>query len=129
MDKPAWKTEFSRLWDQLVPLSGQAPTVQGELVRSIGRLTDEAFRNGNVNFDRGHRIMCQFLREKLSDPSVFTTAEIQGINQSIDRILVDERPDVMGPVTAFDRIKEQVVRWCAARPTPISREMNKDLHR
>jgi hypothetical protein len=129
VDKPAWKAEFDRLWDQLVPASGQAATVQGELIRSIGRLRDEAYRNGNVNFDGGHRIMCDFLRDRLSDPGVFDPDQFKDINQAIDRILVDERPDVMGPITAFDRVAERVVQWCLARPTPIPHAPDKKLLR
>ena len=49
----AWQEEYGRLWDDLVPGRGQALTVQGELVRCIGRLTDEAYRNGNQNWETG----------------------------------------------------------------------------
>jgi hypothetical protein len=129
MDSRTWKIEFNRLSDQLVPASGQAPTVQGELIRSIGRLTDEAYRNGNGNFDDGYRMMCRYLREKLSDPNVFTNDDIKEINQCIDRILVDDRPDVMGPTTSYDRVAEKVVRWCMARQTPIPHQQNPDLYR
>lgn len=45
-----WQAEFARLWDELVPPRGQARTVQGELIRCVGRLTDEAYRNGNQNW-------------------------------------------------------------------------------
>src|SRR6187399_3135026 len=30
-----WRAEHRRLWTDLVPASGQAPTVQGELIRAI----------------------------------------------------------------------------------------------
>jgi hypothetical protein len=33
-----WRTEFKRLWKELVPPEGQADTVQGELIRALGRL-------------------------------------------------------------------------------------------
>jgi hypothetical protein len=32
---------WQKMWDRLVPKNGQAVSVQGELVRIIGRMTDE----------------------------------------------------------------------------------------
>src|ERR1044072_8758514 len=55
------KNEFRALWQSLVPDSGQASTVQGELIRSVGRLRDEAERNGNANWDEGHELFCYFI--------------------------------------------------------------------
>jgi hypothetical protein len=49
-----WKQEQTRLWESLVPSQGQADTLQGELVRIAGKLTDQAFRNGNMNWDADH---------------------------------------------------------------------------
>jgi len=45
-----WKREQTRLWQTLVPKSGRASTLQGELIRITGKLTDEAYRNGNMNW-------------------------------------------------------------------------------
>jgi hypothetical protein len=87
------------MWKELVPDSGQA--VQGELVRALGRLTDEAYRNGNINFDDGHRLFCEFLRVKPNDSSVFSAEEINEINRSIERVLDVEHPDVSGPAPPF----------------------------
>ena len=40
------------IWQNFVPKSGQAETVQGELLRAIEKLRDEAHRNGNANFNK-----------------------------------------------------------------------------
>ena len=40
---------FSRLWDQLVPDSGQCKTLQGEVIRIAGRVGHEVFDNGGIN--------------------------------------------------------------------------------
>ncbi len=34
-----YQTEYDELYDKLVPSSGEAPTVHGELIRGISRLT------------------------------------------------------------------------------------------
>lgn len=39
----------SRLFQQLVPSSGSAPSLQGELLRSVGKLRHERFQNGWAN--------------------------------------------------------------------------------
>ena len=39
--------ETKYLWNTYVPKKGQALTVQGELVRAVEKLRDEAQRNGN----------------------------------------------------------------------------------
>ena len=56
-----WKTEQTRLWESLVPSEGQADTLQGELIRVAGKLTDQAFRNGNMNWDAEHEKLWRFV--------------------------------------------------------------------
>ena len=129
MTQQAWRTEYRRLWNDLVPDSGQAGTVQGELVRAMGRLTDEAYRNGNINFDNGHRIFCEFLRANLNDPAVFSKEEIEEINQCVDRILNAEDPDIDEPETCFHRLSEKVVKWCESKPDLTPHQPNPALHR
>ncbi len=43
------------IWSNYVPKSGQSETVQGELLRAIEKLRDEAHRNGNINWMTGTR--------------------------------------------------------------------------
>jgi hypothetical protein len=127
--KEAWRSEFQRLWKELVPATGQATTVQGELIRAIGRLSDEACRNGNYNFDMGHRIQCKYLRENLKDPTVFSEVEIQEINQWIDRVLDAKHPNLNGYSSPYYRLAEKVVLWCKAKPDLIAHPLNPALRR
>jgi hypothetical protein len=46
--------EARALWKAHVPKRGQAHTVQGELMRTVEKLRDEAKRNGNVNWRDDH---------------------------------------------------------------------------
>ncbi len=124
-----WQSEFKRLWAELVPPFGQAKTVQGELIRAIGRLSEEAYKNGNANFDQDHTILCQFLREHLRDPSVFNEGEIEDIDRWIDRILDSKCPDTVGPGTCFAHLAEQVVRWCGSKKNLVPHELNTTLNR
>lgn len=44
-----YSKQYEKLWDELVPGSGEAETVKGELVRIVGRITHEYYNNGNFN--------------------------------------------------------------------------------
>ena len=53
---------FSRLWDQLVPDSGQCQTLQGEVIRIAGRVGHEVYDNGGINWDRSFgKLLDQYL--------------------------------------------------------------------
>jgi hypothetical protein len=43
---------FAELWEDLVPEQGQATSLQGEILRAIGRLAGEDRRDGCVNWDK-----------------------------------------------------------------------------
>ena len=55
------------LWEQYVPKSGQANTVQGELLREIEALRIEAQENNNLNFDEDFAYFCDFLWNTLEE--------------------------------------------------------------
>ena len=48
MEDVKWWEEQPKLWKRLVPSAGQADSVGGELIRCTGKMTDEAYRNGNM---------------------------------------------------------------------------------
>lgn len=127
MPSPTWQQEFKRLWKELVPPQGQANTVQGELIRAVGRLSDEAYRNGNHNFGRGHKMFCEFIRVHLKDPTVFSAAELEEIDQCLDQILDAAHPDLRGPESSHCRLTQKVVRWCESKPDLIPHKPNRAL--
>mgnify|MGYP000556944428 CR=1 FL=1 len=45
----AYQNLYDSLWEQLVPASGYAPTIHGEMMRSISRLFYDYCNNGNGN--------------------------------------------------------------------------------
>lgn len=69
--------EAKYLWQTYVPKQGQAETVQGELIRAIEKLRGEAQRNGNINWDRGFVIFCDFLETTLCESGVFDRSQCQ----------------------------------------------------
>lgn len=52
-----WQKQHEELWNMLVPSSGHAVTVQGEVIRIAGRIGDEVDRNGGTNWDKDYKKM------------------------------------------------------------------------
>jgi len=57
--------EARELWRTYVPARGQAVTVQGELIRAVEKLCDEAQHNGNVNWSDDQAILVNYVRDTL----------------------------------------------------------------
>lgn len=125
-----WKKEHVRLRDSLVPAEGQATTLQGELIRAAGKLTDQAFRNGNMNWDAEHEKLWRFVGKQLDDPETFSAEERRLICDKIEEIIRDnETPDLSGDGCCYYVISECVVRWCMAHSTPIPHQKDPTLVR
>ena len=45
----AYQKEYDALYDELVPNTGEADTLHGELIRAVSRLAYDYFNNGNCN--------------------------------------------------------------------------------
>ena len=123
--KGKYQNEYDELWEKLVPPSGQAATLQGELVRVIGRLTDEAYRNGNINWNFGNAywLFSEFLARHLEDPKVFTPEELTEIRLDIHQIrhYAEEPFDLkcLREEEAYDRLTNRVVEWCRYYPESL----------
>lgn len=115
---------YDRVWKD-VPDAGQSLTVQGELLRAVEKLWDEAERNGNINWDDGHRTLLAYLRSHL-----------------LDGTLPDQRKQLKAdlrdagryrrPVTEPEmwlRLIDAVCDWCIAHPEPIPRPIDPTLQR
>ena len=125
-----WKKEQIRLWKALVPAEGQADTLQGELIRVAGKLTDQAFRNGNMNWDADHERMWRFVGRHLDDSATFTDQERALISEKIEEIIRDnEAPDLSGDGCCYYIIGEKAVDWCISHPAPIPYQKDETLKR
>jgi hypothetical protein len=133
---------FRQLWQDLVPVSGEAETLQGELVRSVGRLEDEFSRNGNVNWEPGgyHCEFVEFLKEHLADPKTFDArlaAKIRDAAELVRRAAEDITIKRDGddeiivtkhdPSEAFEFLMAMTVEWCEKHPTPICKTQGQDF--
>ncbi len=127
MTKEEYFEKAKFIWKNYVPKSGQSEFVQGELLRAIEKLRDEAHRNGNINFnEKCHGILIRFLKEKLSDQKLFDSETIEKINEDLDRLSVENQPYTRDDI--FDQIGERVVDWCLYYGDKIQHEKNFELY-
>jgi hypothetical protein len=115
------------LWQTYVPKSGQADTIQGELIRAVEKLRDEAQRNGNINWDQGYQIFCAFIRDILCNSGEFDDDIIVEIHSDIARIESYEYPYLEDDL--YDRLTDRIVEWSHSHPDPIPKMHNPDLWR
>ena len=81
-----------QIWKQFVPRQGQAETVQGELLRAVEKLRDEAMRNGNGNWDAGFEILLAYLEQHLMDAAVYPAGTIDQTREILERLHDQEHP-------------------------------------
>jgi hypothetical protein len=130
MTEQDWTQDYKRLWNELVPRRGQAETVQGELLRCVGKLTDEAYRNGNENWDENFEEMARFVGRTLDDPDVFTKGERAKVHGAVSQILANPNsPDLSGHGSSYYYLTEQATKWCQHHSEPAPRKINPDLQK
>ena len=109
---------FSRLWDQLVPDSGQCKTLQGEIIRIAGRVGHEVYDNGGINWDRSFgKLLDQYLRVVASGvplpPSSVARAEA-AVASLKGRSMSHQ---------AVDDITELAVAWVRLNPVLVESDL------
>lgn len=115
------------IWKKLVPKSGQADTVQGELLRAIEKLRDEAQRNGNGNFSKNcHGMLIDFLRKELTGENIFDKEITDKINDDLDRLSVKKSPYTKDDI--YDGIADRIVDWYLKNPAQILHQKNDKLY-
>jgi hypothetical protein len=112
-----YREEAAELFIKYVPRSGQAETEQGELIRAVEKLADEARRHGNAHWNEDFEHLAEFVRDRLTASSLFDRAVKDEINADIDRVLAHEDPVV--DEALYGRLLDHVVEWARAHPNPI----------
>lgn len=106
-----WEEQYQELWKLLVPSSGAAATVQGEVIRISGRISDELDRNGGANWDGDYK--------KMAD----TFLEHVGSARSLPAPELDEARDLVSAVKKqrgdHTRMCKLAVDWVVLNPEPI----------
>lgn len=113
--KVSWQQALRRLGKELVPLSGEAETLQGEVVRCIANLNNEATRNGWMNWDEGDVESVNVLRRYLPDSDVFSDDICRQIHKALDAVCSAGKREAGKGVFAYEELSflaQQVAEWC-----------------
>ena len=113
-----WEEQYEELWSFLIPSSGAAKTVQGEVIRIPGRVRYELDRNGGVNWDRDYRKMLQALPQYLSLGIPLSEQELAETKELIAQVHGKDFDDEH----RLDRLCQLALSWIKQNPEPISLE-------
>lgn len=111
-----WQGQFNELWDYLIPASGPATILQGEVIRIVGRVSHEVLDNGGMNWDRDFRSMLEALLRHLGTGNALTAIELEEAAALVHQLRNgngDEEPA---------RLTELAVKWVLANSLPIPAE-------
>lgn len=132
---------FRQLWKTHVPIAGDAETLQGEIIRAVGRLEDEYNRNGNVNWKQGdyHSEFVDFLKFYLADERTFDAATVLEIKKAADQVRLaaedletemyrgeEIKTQKHSADSAFIILFERAVEWCDKNPNPVYKPAGQD---
>lgn len=108
-----WEKRYMQAWDSLVPSSGSATTVQGEVVRIAGRVNDELLRNAMGNWDKEYRKMLTAISGYLQQGNPLSESELAEVADIQKHILEDDG-------TGTQRLCELATAWVVQNPQPIA---------
>ena len=107
-----WEKRYEQAWELLVPSSGRASTVQGEVVRIAGKVNDELLRNAMGNWDREYRKMLNAISGYLQQGNSLSEKELAEVADIQKHILEDDG-------TGTQRLCELATLWVTKNPEPI----------
>ncbi len=111
MTGKTWQKRYAELWDLLVPAGGPATTVQGEVIRIIGRVGDELLRNAGANWDSDHEAMLDAFDAHTRSGNVLTDSA----RKKADAAIATLRRGRMDK-QAIDELTKLSVTWVLANP-------------
>jgi len=115
-----WKDEHKRLWDALVPEKEPPDTLQGELIKIIGKLVAQAYQKRNENWCKDYEKMFRYVSIKISDDPIFSKEDQFLIKDKIEEIIHNkDQPDLSGDGSPYYIVHQKVIDWCMANPEPI----------
>jgi len=108
-----WQKQHEELWNLLVPSSGFASTVQGEVIRIAGRISDELERNGGANWDKDYRTMAKAFLTHVRTGTSLSPELSQECEAIVNSLIKDGSGDTA-------RLAEFGVSWVLLNPQPFS---------
>ena len=108
----SWQDRHAELWELLVPSSGAAATVQGEVIRLSGRIANELDGNGGVNWDADFKRMADALLQHLESGTTLSGARLQQAAATTAEIKRKSGDPAL--------LCEMAVEWVALNPAAVA---------
>ena len=110
----AWQDQYDALWNLLVPASGPCKTVQGEMIRIVGKISHELLDNGGGNWDSDFERMLAWLEQRLTSSNALTESEKEEASRRIRALL-------RRSIQEEDHYKlcRLAVKWVLNTPNPL----------
>lgn len=105
--------QWEELWNLLVPSEGHAMTVQGEVVRIIGKVRHEIMDNGAINWCRDYKELPRTLPEYFAKGNPLSAEEYKEVVQLSKKISANSDGDI------FIALAKLAIRWIKNNTTPI----------
>ena len=110
-----WEKRYEQAWELLVPSSGRASTVQGEVVRIAGKVNDELLRNAMGNWNKEYQKMLNAISGYLQQGNSLSEKELTEVADIQKHILEDDG-------TGTQRLCELATLWVTKNPEPMALE-------
>ena len=108
-----WQKQHGELWNLLVPGSGHAGTVQGEVIRISGKLAYEILDNGCCNWDSDFKSMANALYRYICMGTPLDADEQREFAGLINGIKNADETDI-------NRLTELSVKWVTLNLNPMA---------
>mgnify|MGYP004675232261 CR=1 FL=1 len=104
-----WQEQHEELWQMLVPGQGIASTIQGELIRIVGKVSDEIYRNGGINWENGYQKMLDSIPKYVKKGQFDKNEQIIKLSKEIN----------INSDTELELLTQLIVEWILANPDLI----------
>ncbi len=108
-----WQKQHEELWTMLVPNSGTAKTVQGEVIRITGKVARELLDNGGVNWDTEYKKMVDAYFSYVQQEDKLSEIDLEELSVIVDEVK-------KGNATNTYVMSELGVKWVLQNPNPIT---------
>ena len=112
-----FEKQFDFLWDLLVPSSGSAKTIQGEVIRISGKIRDEILRNAGGNWDKHFKKMLSAMTDYFQKGNALQNASLKKADE-LKTLLYEGDDDGENSL----ELAKLAVLWVKQNPTPIALE-------
>ncbi|SDH19375.1 ankyrin repeat domain-containing protein [Chitinophaga filiformis] len=106
-----WQEQHEDLWNLLVPSSGPAETIQGEVIRIVGRIGNELECNGGINWDDDFKKMADAFLSFVKWGKQLSSSELAEVEEIVK--------DVKRKSGDTARMCELGVKWVIDNPSPL----------